>query len=1056
MRQILFVSGQGGVGKTRRIAEYAQQWKNSYSGGVYLFNAQSILSFHQSLKINVSQSPQIYKIHISISCVEILVWLSNVTHNKSVLWDYNFFLRQLDKSGNVLFVYDSCDNLEVIERLLPKQAQQIHVIVTTRTRGGHFLLDANHDRVIHLDVLEGNDAVYALLEWKGNEESERNVEEKSSAEILVNVAQIGRLRLAIRHAGLYLREKKVHCEKYGELLDNRKDKLQTIGNDMKEIVKYCGLQHVANALEEEGIANVRDFVRSDLSRLQTSYRFRPHELEELGRMKEKLKTATVMTWDMQIEEMMKNSDSTNSTILEIASLIDGKVIARDLLLNVAFREDEDDPDSKRKVEEAISHLSNVSLLNDDVECSMHGLVQQNVVEAMMRKGTFARRLRFVCKCLVDMLPRSWDDVERNLNKKKVLDLAAHVYVLSSHILQCEQVDEECWQLLQVSCWIARAYWHLKKAEHLCEGKLDLVKRLKGKLDLGKRLKSQRMDKEKLLSSLIDVGNVRLMLSNPQEAERSLKEALEMSREWGDEIQPTLQYEASIFVSSCYILLHQFETSEQLCRELLEFTDQQGLSQEHVSRVIYNLAVTYENWGNTSAAIENNEKNLKLMRKQLNGNQVTLSQVITNLAFCYQENGELERAVSYYEEALTISRRELQPSHPALARGDTQALRNRVHSAFVPFRIDLSPAGSDAFSRVTLESPNYELEFDTDFSGLIPYEHTIEPLLCVDIDMPSETSVSDVNQGRREDITRRDQQSLPPLSLVEEDDGFAAGSASAEFLEFVTGNGAAASLHSESVVSSIDEVIPPDEPAAAQVDFILSPSEVDFELEEVDVEMPPPKRKRIARVPFDVHTKLPRQVMRSWIDDTSHILNYDPIESEIETFLRGLDPLERPITTLREWCFEDLPKSIKQIQDIDHDTLQRQDLLVSTEGSDFLAGSEPTVSKDDLQDVVMEDNVLDGDCFQQEVEIPQEIQTESSFLSKTIVESEENLWRKLQEEFQYKDIVTFSQLCPIASSRSKAAKMFYNLLSLASTYSSSLFVQQMQPFGEITMTRSEDF
>ena len=51
-----------------------------------------------------------------------------------------------------------------------------------------------------------------------------------------------------------------------------------------------------------------------------------------------------------------------------------------------------------------------------------------------------------------------------------------------------------------------------------------------------------------------------------------------------------------------------------------------------------------------------------------------------------------------------------------------------------------------------------------------------------------------------------------------------------------------------------------------------------------------------------------------------------------------------------------------------------------------------VSKDDLQDVVMEDNVLDGDCFQQEVEIPQEIQTESSFLSKTIVESEENLWR----------------------------------------------------------------
>ena len=41
-------------------------------------------------------------------------------------------------------------------------------------------------------------------------------------------------------------------------------------------------------------------------------------------------------------------------------------------------------------------------------------------------------------------------------------------------------------------------------------------------------------------------------------------------------------------------------------------------------VLYNLALTYENWGNISAAIENNEKSLRLMRKQVNGNQVTLS------------------------------------------------------------------------------------------------------------------------------------------------------------------------------------------------------------------------------------------------------------------------------------------------------------------------------------------------------------------------------------------------------------------------------------------------
>ena len=421
-----------------------------------------------------------------------------MTYERSAEWhlvsEYNFFLRQLEQTGNVLFVYDSCDRLEVIESLLPTQAKQVHVIVTTRARGGHVLLDSNRDRIVHVDVLEPNDAVEALMEWKGNGQSVRTIvddaKEKFDADILVNLPQIGRLPLAIRHAGLYLMEKKINCEEYGKLLDNKKERLRTIGNDVKEIVKYCGLQHVANALEEEGIANMRDFVRSNLSRLQTSFLIRPHELEQLNRIIEKLKTATVMTWDMQIEEVMKNSDATTSTILQIASLVNGKLITKSLLLTLAFgTKHATDSDSNRKMNEAISRLANVSLLNDDVECSMHCLVQQNVVEAMMREGTFAHRLRLLCKCLVDMVPRSLDGVMRSLNEKKVSDLVDHVYVVSSHILQSEQLDEECWQLLQVSCFMADAYEHVKKAEYLCEGRLALVK----------RLNSQQMDKDKLLT-----------------------------------------------------------------------------------------------------------------------------------------------------------------------------------------------------------------------------------------------------------------------------------------------------------------------------------------------------------------------------------------------------------------------------------------------------------------------------------------------------------------------------------------------------------------------------
>ena len=153
----------------------------------------------------------------------------------------------------MLFLYDSCDKLEIIEKYLPREDEQIHVIVTTRQRDGHYFLDHSPHKVLHLDVLETDDAVQTLLSWKGYGQNNCGLDdeykEKSSAKVLVERPEISRLPLAIRHAGTYLRETKISCEEYGDLLAKRKEKLQTIGNDMNEILKYNGLQHLADALE---------------------------------------------------------------------------------------------------------------------------------------------------------------------------------------------------------------------------------------------------------------------------------------------------------------------------------------------------------------------------------------------------------------------------------------------------------------------------------------------------------------------------------------------------------------------------------------------------------------------------------------------------------------------------------------------------------------------------------------------------------------------------------------------------------------------------------------
>ena len=222
---------------------------------------------------------------------------------------------------------------------------------------------------------------------------------------------------------------------------------------------------------------MRDFRNFDLPQLQTSSFIKSHEIEQLSRIKEKLNATTAMAWDLDIEEIMKNADGTSSTILQMASLLDGKLIAKDLLLRMIFDQDGNVSDNNRYLNQSISRLSRFCLVNDDGGFSMHGLVQQSVVEAMIRKGTFSRQLHALCNCLTSLLPQSVGQVRRRLNDKQMIDLASHVYVASFHVLRSGQLDEEGWLLLRISCWMAIEYEHLEEADHLCQSRLDLVKRV---------------------------------------------------------------------------------------------------------------------------------------------------------------------------------------------------------------------------------------------------------------------------------------------------------------------------------------------------------------------------------------------------------------------------------------------------------------------------------------------------------------------------------------------------------------------------------------------------
>ena len=389
--------------------------------------------------------------------------------------DYQLFLSLLSERGNVLIVFDSCDKQSVIDRLLPTADTKCHVIVTTRYNKGGSLLDRRAENVIPLGKLEEQDAVQATLCWaeRSADLSALDDEELSIAKKIVNAPGIEGLPLAVRHVGLLLKECQLSYKQYLETMIEQKLTVK----DMDEFLKYCGLPHLRDALSKDGITEVTDVTDGDLSLLSTP--ITPLELKQLQSMQRQLQSDSVITWELDIQEVKKRSPIAR-TVLDAASLLDCKHIDKDLLLKYTFTDCSKDTTSKGKLHMATSLLSQFCLLEEDTGRTyhMHSLVQQSIVEGMVRDGTLSSKLCSLSKCLTDMLPQTGDDIKRNLNNSRMLELTPNIYMVASHILTSEQQDLECWQLLKVACWMAIHLQHLTDAEELCKQRLKLARSTK--------------------------------------------------------------------------------------------------------------------------------------------------------------------------------------------------------------------------------------------------------------------------------------------------------------------------------------------------------------------------------------------------------------------------------------------------------------------------------------------------------------------------------------------------------------------------------------------------
>jgi gluconate kinase len=509
---IQVVWGLGGCGKTTLASFYAKQFQKYYSGGVFLFNAQSAPSIHQSLKNHIAR----------------LTGKSSFAHT-SLQEDYQVFLSLLVQRGNVLIIFDSCDKQGVINHLLPTSDTKCHVIITTRCNKSGTALDRRADNVIHLGMLEEEDAIQATLCWAGRSDSlsALDEEELSNAKKVVHASGIECLPLSLRHVGMMLKECELSYQQYLHMMSE----LKLTVKDMDEFLKYCGLPHLQDALSKDGITDVADMIHVDLTQLSTP--ISPLELNQLQSKQNQVKSGSVITWELDIREVTKQSPIAR-TVLDVASLLDCKRIDRDLLLKYTFHDCREDTVNRmelRRMElrRATSLLSQFCLLEETTSNTyrMHSLVQQSIMEGMVRDGTLSCNLCLLSKCLTNVLPQTANEIKQNLNNSRMLELTSNVYVVASHILTSEQQDQECWQLLQIACWMAIELQPLSDAEDLCEQKLELVK------------KSHQSEPERLLESLLDYGWVQMMLERPQLTQQSAQEALDLSTRLGIEVVPIM-------------------------------------------------------------------------------------------------------------------------------------------------------------------------------------------------------------------------------------------------------------------------------------------------------------------------------------------------------------------------------------------------------------------------------------------------------------------------------------------------------------------------------------
>ena len=387
--------------------------------------------------------------------------------------DNQAFLQHVYREGKVLLLYDGADNLDFLQNYLPSTSAPVHVLVTTRTSGNHVVL-AKASKVTSLGRLRTDSAIKALQAWRGLANKELAGEEAVFAARLVSEGPVEGLPLAIAHAGTYMKKTGVSCLQYHHLLKTRQEKLKAVILDMEKLLHYFQISNLSEALSRHRVCSPSDLSKCSVKEVDSiAVDPKDRHLLHMARHFVKNTDPVHLTWQLDIETV-KETDSGAMEVLLFASLVSCRNIPERLLCPLVFANV-----SAHCYPECLCTLKShaivdVSVSNEGYSIDLHPLVQSTVFERILSQPEeLCPRLTKLCQCLLSLLPRSDDDIQRCMRSDSFLSLLPHLYATAEKVVW-SPLSEATASLLDVACRVALQFQHVDVAMYLCDLQLKLL------------------------------------------------------------------------------------------------------------------------------------------------------------------------------------------------------------------------------------------------------------------------------------------------------------------------------------------------------------------------------------------------------------------------------------------------------------------------------------------------------------------------------------------------------------------------------------------------------